>query len=137
MKYKEIELYEKNGKYAVLVSGGYGAGWSTWGAPEFAYDKRIVQFWLDHKDDEHFMRTVHDSGYKLSDGEYHEASEAAKEAELFFKELGYDYVYMGGFPSIHVEWVSPEDIWRISEYDGAESLEKLGEAGFICFGKDE
>jgi hypothetical protein len=34
----------KKGQIAVLVSGGFGAGWSTWNQPELAYDKRVVEF---------------------------------------------------------------------------------------------
>ena len=123
MKYKGIELYEENGKYAVLVSGEYGAGWSTWNRPELAYDKRVVQFFLDHKDDAYFMGTVCYNGF-----------EAYIEAKRFFSNLGYEEVYMGGFPTIYVEWVSENDIWRINEYDGLESLEMLSDAGFVCFG---
>ena len=79
------ELYEHiDGKrYAVLVSGGYGAGWSTWGDKRLAYDKRIVEFFLDHEGNEEFMRTVDDSGL-LSRPE----SPAHKEAVAFFKSIG-------------------------------------------------
>ena len=51
-----MELYEKgDGTFAVLVSPGYGAGWSTWDRKELAYDKRIIEYYLAHCDDRDFM----------------------------------------------------------------------------------
>lgn len=124
-----MEYYEENGKIGVLVSPGYGAGWSTWGAKELAYDKRIVEFWLSHKDDKEFMRTVTESGLLSRD-----ESKAHKEAVQFFKSIGYENCpYMGGFDDIVLEYVHRGTPWRISEYDGYESLETFEDAGFTTF----
>lgn len=132
MKYNGVELYEKNGKVALLVSYGYGAGWSTWGDERLAYDKRVVEFWLAHKDDEYYMRKVRDYSYTG-----HEASFANMEATAFFDGIGYKDTYLGGFEGIEIEWVEPNDVWRISEYDGSEHIEKLNDAGFVCFAKED
>ena len=32
-----VKKYKKNGKVAILISYGYGAGWSTWGNDVFDY----------------------------------------------------------------------------------------------------
>ena len=123
-----MEYYVKDNKIGVLVSHGFGAGWSTWGNDELAYDKRIVEFWLSHKDDEEFMRTVNHSGFLKRE------SEAHKEAAQFFKSIGYnDCPYMGGFADIVLEFVPRETAWRITEYDGSESLEFYENAGFKMF----
>ena len=46
-----MEKYIKDGKVGVLVSPGYGAGWSTWGddglRDQLALDSRLVQAKLD------------------------------------------------------------------------------------------
>lgn len=132
MTYNGVELYEKNGEIGVLVSPGYGAGWSTWGCDELAYDKRVVEFWLSHKGDEEFMATVEESGY------YRVPESAAhKEAMEFFSSLGYGSPYMGGFDEIELEYVKKGMPWRITEYDGSESLETLDTAGFITFAEDK
>ena len=128
MNYKGVELYEKNGKIGVLVSPGFGAGWSSWERDELAYDKRVVEFWLAHKDDEQFMRTVECYGWR-----YSPESTAHKEAMEFFSSLGYGTPYMGGFEDIELEFVEKGVPWRITEYDGAESIETLDAAGFITF----
>lgn len=98
----DVERYVKDGKVAVLVSPGYGAGWSTWEGKKLAYDKRVVEFWLQYKDDEVFPE------------------EAAK--KLFY-EWGYEDVFFGGFNQIKIVWLEPGTKFRITEYDGFESIE--------------
>lgn len=126
-----VELYwnEDHTKYAVLVSGGFGAGWSTWEGAELAYDKRVVEFWLAHKYDKEWMRAVTQSKYGAT-----EQSEANKEAETFFRSIGWDECpYMGGFSSIHLEWVEAGQKWIIKEYDGSESLRFIEDYSWNCF----
>ena len=36
----------RDGKVAVIVSPGYGAGWSTWGHPNDAFDPVVVE-WIE------------------------------------------------------------------------------------------
>ena len=45
---KLVSLYNENDELGVLVSYGYGAGWSTWNDKKLAYDKRIVEKFLDN-----------------------------------------------------------------------------------------
>lgn len=110
---KDIELYwnDDHTKYAVLVSYGFGSGFSTWSDAKLAYDKRVVEFWLAHKDNKTWMYLTGD----LRSKEYHEA-------EAFFSSIGYDYVPMLGFNDIELKWVPRGAKWIIEEYDGAESL---------------
>lgn len=93
---KEIEKYEKDGMVAVLVSPGFGAGWSTWSSPEdfLAMDKTLVQMAIDSK--------------------------SADEVEAYLNTKDLD-IYMGGWP-VSVEWVPKGTPFRIDEYDGSESL---------------
>lgn len=87
----------------VLVSSGFGAGWSTWNEPELAYDKRVVDLFKKY-------------GPKITD----EQEETIAEA---IHAMGYDTPYMGGWKCIHIEVVPCALYWRIDEYDGAETLE--------------
>lgn len=116
-----VELFwnEDHTKYAVLISGGFGAGFSTWNDARLAYDKRVVAFWLEHKDNKEWMKTVNQFAFSSSIPQ----SEANKEAVAFFKSIGYDDCpCLGGFSSIHLEWVKAGQEWIIEEYDGAETL---------------
>lgn len=40
------KYYNKNGSLGVLISPGFGVGWSTWENKNLAYDKRIIEYWL-------------------------------------------------------------------------------------------
>ena len=114
MKKEELYWNKDHSAYAVLVSHGFGAGWSTWNSNCLAYDKRIVEFWLAHKDNKEWMKSV---------DTFNTESPASKAAASFFKSIGYhNCPYMGGFNDIKLHWVPANSKWRIEEYDGAESL---------------
>lgn len=109
-----MQKYIRNNKVAILVSQNYGAGWSTWNSKELAYDKRVVEFYLKHKDDEEFMRSMH--GYK---------NQTIKEIEEIFKSWGYENVYFGGFNNIEIYWLPVGTKYYISEDDGWETLKTV------------
>ena len=87
----------------VLVSSGYGAGWSTWNATELAYDKRIVDLFKKY-------------GPNITD-------EQAETIAETIGAMGYEIPYMGGWKNIYITVVPCALYWRINEYDGAETLE--------------
>jgi hypothetical protein len=85
----------RDGKVAVLVSPGYGAGWYTWhGEEQLIYDPSIVE-WVEQE---------------------------AFDKIVTYMELKYPDVYCGGLEDLEVNWVLAGDRFRIDEYDGAESL---------------
>lgn len=93
-----VEKYynEDKTRIAVLVSRGWGAGWSTWNSPEMAYDKRIVEAFLENI-----------KSYEIED---------------LCKEWGYDSCDVGGWSDVQLEWVPVGEKYYIYEYDGAETL---------------
>ena len=108
-----MEKYIKDGKVAILISPSYGSGWSTENSyPELAYDKRVVEFWLAHKDDVEYINRL--CGY--------DESPARALARDYFKSIGYDYVYFRGFADIIIEWLPVGTKYVIQEYDGAEYI---------------
>jgi len=111
---KNIPLYynEDNTKFAVLVSSGFGAGWSTWYSPEVAYDKRIIEWFLSHEQDADWRANV---------SAFHANSDQAA-AIAFLAQLGYTNIYTGGLGECHIEWVPINVKWRIEDYDGSERL---------------
>lgn len=105
MKY---EKYKKDGKVAVIVSYGYGAGWYTWNElPEseaMLFDKRIVEKILNKE-------------------------EINKEEMI---KLGYSTGnYYGGSDGLSVEWVKEGSLFKINEYGGYESLELITNKSFL------
>lgn len=96
------KVYNEEGKVAVLYSPRHGAGWSTWAHDESValqaiFDPEIVQWVLDGK-----------PGYFTE--------------EYFVNKYG-GYIYTGGMYDLEIEWLAPNTKFRITEYDGYESLE--------------
>jgi hypothetical protein len=87
----------RDGKVAVLFSPGYGGGWSTWWcSPEEAlFDPEMVEAVL--------------------------AGDRDKAAVIAARK--WPDAYTGGVGQMHVEWVPQGMAFRITEYDGSESVE--------------
>lgn len=87
----------KDGKVAVLYSPGFGAGWYTWNYeyPEILFDPAIV---------------------KLVEKEQFEELET-------YVILKYPEIYTGGMKDLKVEWIPEGALFKVNEYDGAESIE--------------
>ena len=113
-----MEKYIKDGKVAILISPSYGSGWSTENlCSELAYDKRVVEVWLAHKDDAEYLSRLDEYGENFT----------KMYARDHFRKLGYDHVYFGGFADVVIEWLPVGTKFIIQEYDGAE---------YICTEKD-
>jgi hypothetical protein len=87
----------ENGKVAVLYSPGFGAGWYTWNYeyPEIVFDPAIVKLVIEEKFDE--LET--------------------------FMLLKYPNMYLGGMHNLEVVWIPKGREFKITEYDGNESIE--------------
>ncbi len=84
----------KDGKTAVLVSGGFGAGFSTWNKIS-PFEPVIVQMLLDDQP----WRDI-----------------------VTYCEAKYPDECTLGVDRLHVEWVEQGVAFSINEYDGSESL---------------
>lgn len=89
----------RDGKVAVLVSPGYGAGWSTWNRAEHA----DCMFWPE------VVAWV--EGGKVGD------------CPIRVKDGADDYFCNLGAEQLRIEWVPVGCQFKIAEYDGAESIE--------------
>lgn len=88
----------KDGQVAVIVSPGYGAGWSTWNGEygeKIIFDPVLVQMILDGK-----------SSAKLEK----------------YAETVYPDAYLGGLGKAKIEWVTVGSKFKIDEHDGYESI---------------
>lgn len=92
---------EKDGKVAVMISPGFGAGWSTWNSDfrdTLLFDAEIAQAVLD--------------------------GDKAKAARLAGEKCP-DF-YAGGADDLRIEWLEKGTVFEIEEYDGSESLHIIG-----------
>ena len=86
----------RDGKVAVLVSPEYGAGWYSWHQiEELLYDPSIV-LWLESEEPDKIQN---------------------------YLTLKYPNEYFGGLQDLSVQWIDQSAEFRITEYDGAESIE--------------
>ena len=113
---KDIEYYYNDkGEIGILVSYGYGAGWSSWSeyGIKLAVDKRIIEKYNEHIDDDEWCREI---------GSFHD-NDIQTEFQNFLSSIGYDNVYLGGLKDCKLVFVPQGSTVRITEYDGNENLE--------------
>ena len=95
-----MEKVVRDGKVAVLLSRGYGAGWGSWnyGVHEvIMFHPKIVQM--------------------VEEGREMDITE-----EWLKSELGLEEVFTGGRDGLYIKWVPEGTRFRIDEYDGAETI---------------
>ena len=90
----------------VLISPGFGAGWSTWNRPELAYDERIVRAFECGISEEDMTQLCVECG--------------------FVNDYG-DAPYMGGFDTLEVREIPSGTWFQIKEYDGSEYVDIFDE----------
>jgi hypothetical protein len=92
-----FEKYVKNGRVAVIISPGYGAGWSTWADSAekegMLFDSELVIHILNYQPE--LARSIAEKKYPES--------------------------YISNQPLV-VEWLDVGTAFYVGEYDGAERL---------------
>jgi hypothetical protein len=93
-----MEKVIRDGKVAVLYSPGYGAGWYSWHCiPEAIFHPKLVEL---VENDRHSEITP----------------------EWITENLNEENVYTGGVMDLEIAWVPVGTKFKISEYDGSESI---------------
>ena len=93
-----VQKLIRDGKVAVLISGGFGAGWFTWNSeyPEMLFDPEIAKM-LEDKEPKSAIEKV-----------------AAKK---------YPKAFLGGLRDLDIQWIPVGTLFKVDEYDGSESIE--------------
>ena len=109
----KVERYiNEDGKVGVLISGGYGAGWSTWGSNgdrEFLlFDRGLVALALDKES------AYENENQALVDQSFVDVAE--------YLHVNNRDTYTGGWAGVYVKWMNPGTEFMVEEYDGSESL---------------
>lgn len=107
----------------ILISPGYGAGWSSWGDPEQAKFVVTYQPIIDFLESGGQFEEADISSF--SAGGYENFKEPGQSIlKQFIEDLGEDF-YLGGARGLIVEYADDDELVRIHEYDGYESLERF------------
>lgn len=96
---KDNRLYRGN-EVAVIVSPGYGGGWSSWNenqAENMLFDPDIAEAILTNE---------YEKAIVIAGDKYPEA-------------------YLGGLEKARVKWVKKGTIFQITDHDGNESLKEM------------
>ena len=104
-----MEKVIRDGEVAVLYSPGFGAGWYTWNNKK---DKQVV---------------FHPKIVEMVEAERHDEITE----EWIIENLGIGNFYAGGADDLTIEWLPIGTQFRITEYDGSESIEILGNIDFL------
>lgn len=115
---KEVNKLIRDGKVAVLYSPNYGAGWYTWNDKylEILFDPEIVNLVLEDGE--------------LNYREYRKPKFIKKVEELVNDK--YDgCIYTGGSRNLDIYWVAQGEQFEVTEYDGYESVNVIGELQYI------
>ena len=103
-----MEKVIRDGKVAVLVSHGFGAGWYSWNSEhqELLFHPKLVEM-------------VEQKRNKEIDDEW------VKE------NLGID-IYAGGADGLTIHWLPIGTAFEIDEYDGSESLRTIADLVLVA-----
>ena len=91
----------------VLISKGFGAGWSSWNDPRMAFDERLIRAF--------------------------ECGITQEDMQELCVACGYTDIYggppyMGGFKQLEVVDIPSGVLFQIMEYDGSEYIEYFDES---------
>lgn len=105
----KMEKLIRDGKVAVLISHGFGAGWYSWSSNNEAllFHPKLV--------------------------EMVEQGKADQIDEDWVKEnLGIEDVYCGGASDLQIHWLPVGTAFQVEEYDGAESLRTMDDLCIVA-----
>jgi hypothetical protein len=95
----------RDGKVAVLVSPGFGAGWYTWNSeyPCLLFDSQLVEA-VEKEDKDALKKRVNE----IAPG-----------------------TYLGGMDQLRIRWLPEGTQFQVTEYDGSEGLKIADEQKWI------
>lgn len=103
-----MEKVIRDGKVAVLVSHGFGAGWYSWNSDEqLLFSPKIVEMVEQGKADQ-------------------------IDQDWIKENLGIEDVYCGGASNLTIHWLPIGTAFKVEEYEGAESLRTMDDLMMVA-----
>lgn len=105
-----VEKVVRDGMVAVIVSRGYGSGWST--VANYPSDTDVLMY---------HPKLVE----MIESGELEELVNGNKAGDFAWwvkSVLGVDDMYLGGWSELEIQWIPQGTRFTVEEYDGAEYI---------------
>ncbi len=105
----------RDGKTAVLIAPGYGAGWSTWNtntgglSEALLFDKDIIELVEAEKNSIEIIAFISEK-YEIAED---------------------DYVCLLGVDDLHIVWITQGTLFRVDGYGGSESIVEFDRLDYI------
>ncbi len=103
---KKVKKVIRNGKIAVAISPGFGAGWSTWNEIS-PFEPEVIKM--------------------IEEGRQSEIT-----TEWCLKELGIKGQYCGGADDLQIVWIPQGVSFSIGEYDGSEIIYRSDDLKYVA-----
>ena len=100
-----MEKVIRDGKVAVLISSGWGAGWSTW---HYGSNRETLVF--------------HPKLVELVESGQHNADTISVILNELLDKEEVEGIYLGGVRDLSITWIPEGTKFRIEEYDGSEYI---------------
>lgn len=98
----------KDGKVAVLISHGFGAGWYSWNSEQkLLFSPELVEMVEQNRSNE-------------------------IDKDWVKENLGIDNVYCSGAKSLKIHWIPVGTAFKVIEHDGSESLLTLDDLVLVA-----
>jgi hypothetical protein len=116
-------LYTDKEELLVLVSGGYGSAWSSDLitnkdlASRLLMDSRIVRFFYDT-----YIAPLIGKQRTCRCGMICVCEVDEEPMKEFLEQLGFKDIYLGGLRNVSIQTVPANKKFRVTEYDGCETL---------------
>lgn len=125
---------KKHSKYAVIIHSAMGPGWSTWNYKELAYDSRVVEYIINHKKDEEWVKQFTLENRIKRYSQKPEPHDAVYDFRKFLESIGYEGVYVTDIRELKIIWVDKGRRWKIMDVgEGAEEITFADETDWISF----
>ena len=125
-----MEKVIRDGGVGVLVSPGFGSGFSTWGYPvEAIFDPTLIEM-VEERYNMEFVPNEKGGMTQLRIGDDPKYIELTQRM-VDYCEKTWPEEYSGGVSDLVVVWVPKGIKFQITEYDGSESIEFLEDINWI------
>lgn len=137
-----FRLVRTDGYALVLISPTYGAGWSTWAensvqAKRIMWDANLIRFVADIEYNKEIRNKLKEEPDLVQSTEEDESrfdnSDELENAKCIAHILKWklsEVPFIAGFRGLEVKLVPEGSLFRINEYDGAESIETFNPEGW-------